>query len=76
MALSEASEIIVFGYSGLDNHLNEALSLHLRNQSKKLRIVEWSGSGTLNSRKTYWEDTMGHNCELIHLDNITSFIDW
>lgn len=72
--LSEAKEIILFGYSGLDNHLNLILRPYLN--SKPLRVVEWSGAGEQVERETYWRATLGQSVSVVRLDNITAFTQW
>lgn len=73
-ALSEAEEIILFGYSGFDTHLNILLKPYLRNIP--LRVVEWSGAGEQDERKTYWKNRLGRDVVVERLDNISDFIDW
>ncbi|MDZ4298795.1 MAG: DUF4917 family protein [Moraxellaceae bacterium] len=73
-ALSESEEIILFGYSGLDVHLNVLLRPYLN--SKPLRIVEWSGAGDQGVREAYWQTTLGQAVVVTRLDNISEFIDW
>lgn len=72
--LSEAEEIILFGYSGLDNHLNSLLRPYLN--SKPLRVVEWSGADGQVERETYWRTTLGQSVGVVRLDNITDFTQW
>jgi hypothetical protein len=74
-AISESEEIILFGYSGLDVHLNKLIKPYL--QTKALKIVEWSGAGAAHLRRRFWIKKFGHNIdELIRLDNITTFTQW
>lgn len=73
-ALYESEEIILFGYSGLDTHLNVLLRPYLN--SKSLRVVEWSGAGEQGIRERYWQNTLGQAVAVTRLDNITGFIDW
>lgn len=73
-ALSESEEIIFFGYSGFDDHLNVLLRPYL--VSKQLRVVEWSGSGEQQEREQYWLGKLGHRVIVERLDNITDFINW
>lgn len=51
-ALQEASEIIVVGYSGLDLHLNDVISIY---GSKPIRVIEWSGNHNYANRLAYWK---------------------
>lgn len=73
-ALSEVEEVILFGYSGLDDHLNILLRPYLK--AIRLRVVEWSGAGDQATRGTYWRNTLGHVDEVNRLDNITGFDQW
>lgn len=73
-ALFEAEEIILFGYSGCDTHLNTLLRPYLN--SKPLRVVEWRGAGEQNAREQYWQNTLGQAVAVTRLDRITDFTDW
>lgn len=74
-AFEESDKIILFGYSGLDVHLNERIKL--RKGEKELLIVEWSGAGEESRRRKYWEKKVGFGrFELFQLDNILDFNAW
>lgn len=73
-ALHESAEIILFGYSGLDIHLNMLIRPYLT--SKPLRVIEWSGAGEQNARETHWRNLLGHAVAVTRLDNITDFTNW
>ncbi|MDF4456088.1 hypothetical protein P3437_15395 [Vibrio parahaemolyticus] len=73
-ALSEAEEITLFGYSGLDKHLNLLLRPYLT--AKPIRVVEWDGAGQQDERDIYWRTTLGHTAEVVRLENITDFTQW
>lgn len=73
-ALSEVEEIILFGYSGLDNHLNSLLRPYLN--ATTLRVVEWSGAGEKIDRESYWQSIFGKNVTVVRLNNITNFTQW
>lgn len=73
-ALFESEEIILFGYSGLDIHLNMLIRPYLT--SKPLRIIEWSGAGEQNARETHWKSLLGRAVTVTRLNNITDFINW
>jgi len=74
-AFEEGERIILFGYSGLDTHLNDRI--RLRKDDKKLLVVEWSGAGEEGERKVFWQDKTGfEELELIHMDNILEFNGW
>ena len=74
-AFEESGQIILFGYSGLDEHLNERIKL--RKEEKELLIVEWSGAGDEDERRRYWERKIGFSrFELVRLENILEFTAW
>ncbi|EJG0317489.1 hypothetical protein DBT88_RS23950, partial [Vibrio parahaemolyticus] len=73
-ALSEAEEIILFGYSGFDTHLNMLLKPYLK--GIPLRVVEWSGAGEQVERETYWARCLGRAVAVERLDNISDFVAW
>ena len=74
-ALEEAEEVILFGYSGLDDHLNILLKPYLKHINS--RIVEWSGAGNQSSRELFWASKLGSDSITVtRLDNIINFEDW
>lgn len=73
-SLSESSEAVLFGYSGLDEHLNELLSIF--SQRLQFKVVEWAGSGNHQQRKVFWNDALRQSVNLIHLENILNFEQW
>jgi len=73
-ALSEVEEIIFFGYSGFDNHLNVLIRPYLK--SILLRVVEWRGAGKKGKRNEYWESIFGKNIKVVRLEHITDFTEW
>ena len=72
--LREAQEIILFGYAGLDDHLNKVIRPYLN--TKALTVVEWSGAGGKEEREKFWLDKLGKTRSIKHLDNITDFTQW
>lgn len=51
--LNESEEIIVFGYSGDDLHLNDVIAAYA--QSRRVVVVEWNGAGaTEQQRRWFW----------------------
>ena len=75
-ALGESEEIIVFGCSGDDEHLNQKLKLYSSAADRTTRVVEWSGAGDRRTRRRFWRDRLGDQTELVQLDNILDFTDW
>lgn len=77
-ALLEAEEIVLFGCSGLDEHLNKVIKLHLNFNPTSIKIVEWSesGSGEQNEREKYWLKKLGQNVVVNRLDSITDYKEW
>ncbi|MBU2591397.1 MAG: SIR2 family protein [Nitrospinota bacterium] len=74
-ALSESSKIILFGYSGLDEHLNERIALS--NKTREIIIVEWDGAGEEMERNDFWKITMrSENIIVKRKSNILEFDDW
>lgn len=74
-ALEEAEEVILFGYSGLDEHLNVLLKPYLKHINS--RIIEWDGAGTQDEREAFWLSELGSNLiTVLRLKNITDFVDW
>src|SRR5690606_6794845 len=62
-SLSEAEDIVLFGYSGVDSHLNILLHPYLTKEN--LRIVEWAGAGDYEIRNRFWRDTFGQPVSLV-----------
>ena len=72
-ALIESSEVLLFGYSGLDAHLNELLE---RRSPEVIRVIEWDGAGSEEERRAFWEKQFGRHVTLIRMSNILEFVDW
>jgi len=74
-AFEETSQLILFGYSGLDTHLNDRI--RLRKDNKDLLVVEYSGAGKHADRLTFWKKQTGFSeLKLKHMDNILEFNQW
>ena len=73
-SLSESSEVVLFGYSGLDKHLNDLLSMF--SQRLQFKVVEWAGSGSHQQREVFWNGALRQGVNLIHFDNILNFEQW
>lgn len=55
-ALAESDEVYLFGYSGLDEHVNDEVKKWLAtndNKIRKIRIIEWEDENNGN-RKKFW----------------------
>lgn len=75
LSLSEVDEIILFGYSGCDTHLNKLLKVHANSKVKK--IVEWDGDGeTHQQRQQFWDSELGAKVNLQRMPDITQFTSW
>jgi hypothetical protein len=71
----EVEEIIVFGYSGGDTHLNEVLAAYARNAA--IRVVEWRGAGTRRERERFWQQILRtEHFDLVSEANVLDFTDW
>ena len=72
--LSESKRILIFGYSGLDTHLNEVITKYSR--GREIIVIEWSGAGSKKSRSAYWRQQLKVRVGLILMENILEFTDW
>lgn len=74
-SLGEVDEIILFGYSGCDTHLNKILKIHANHKLK--RVIEWNGDGFTNQqRDIFWDRELGSNINLQRMPDITQFTSW
>ena len=73
LALAESEEVILFGYSGLDTHLNELLE---RRSPERIRVIEWQGAGEQAERELFWGKSLGKNATVLRLANVLDFTDW
>lgn len=75
LALDEAREVILFGYSGNDIHLNQMIAQ--RAAEKPIRVVEWLGAGKAEIREPFWRGQLGgQNVELVQKEHVLNFADW
>lgn len=81
IAMDESDCIMLFGYSGCDDHLNDLV--HSRSNEKLIRIVEWLGVSEENKeifyydRIKYWiKKLRTNNFELIHVGDLLKFSSW
>lgn len=75
LAIDEAAEVILLGYSGNDNHLNRLVAQ--RAADKPIRVVEWLGAGAATIREPFWRTQLGgNNVTLVQKENVLDFVDW
>ncbi|WP_197524352.1 SIR2 family protein [Novosphingobium resinovorum] len=74
IAIDESDEIVLFGYSGNDIHLNQIINQ--RRKSKKVRVIEWLGAGFEDARVEFWDSQLGGNTELVLKEDILTFSNW
>ena len=73
-ALEESEEVILFGYSGEDDHLNELVASGRNEQ--QVRIIEWIGAGTRIHREAFWKSMLHDDTILTQMESVFEFIDW
>lgn len=74
-AISEAGEIVVFGYGGGDDHLNDKLKR--RAAEIQVHVVEYEAPNeTTRQRESYWKGLVGGAVRVSRLPNILLFRDW
>ena len=73
LAIEEAQEIILFGYSGSDEHLNKKIKNH--RGDKPVRVVERTHEDQ-DQRANYWQRKLDCAAEVVALENILEFVDW
>jgi hypothetical protein len=73
-AIDESAEIVLFGYSGNDTHLNQLIAQ--KRSSKLVRVVEWLGAGFEDVRKPFWDEQLGGEVSLVLKEDILTFTDW
>ena len=72
IALEESGELIVFGYSGTDEHLNTLIRSTVRCRK---RVIEWYGAGAHDDRARFWTEQLG-DVALIQLPSVLDFTSW
>ena len=71
--MSESCEVILFGYSGYDTHLNKVIRQFF--SEKQIKIVEWVGAE--GNREEFWRQKLENTSfVLCPLKNITEFNSW
>jgi hypothetical protein len=74
LAINRCSEILIFGYSGNDIHLNRIIAQGRGERS--IRVVEWLGAGKRENRIRFWSDQLGGGVDLIQKEDVLTFDDW
>jgi len=80
-ALSSSDNLLLFGYSGLDRHVNLAIKERLVNDDTfpvDIHIIEWGGDKNQRERADFWKKTVGSNnykknINLRLMDNILEY---
>jgi ferredoxin len=73
-AFTESDLVYLFGYSGMDLHLNALLRGAARH--KTVHVVEWSGREVQPVREAFWRQALGKHVKLTRMANILEFTDW
>lgn len=63
-ALAESENLILFGYSGDDDHINAEIKSILSNQNEfNIKVVEWKGNHKKDERENFWKkQLLPENC--------------
>lgn len=72
-AINESNEVILFGYSGKDEHLNSLLTSA---SGVPVRVVEWNGAGSEDERLSYWSEQLKRAVSVTRMPNILDFRGW
>ncbi len=73
-AISESEEIMLFGYSGLDPHLNELLSGY---PDRPFQVVEYTNGKNQNDREHFWKKKLHvKNIKVILCQSVLKFKNW
>ena len=79
--LRQNKNIILFGMSRDDDHINEAIRAYVRADAI-IRIVDWTGESDneRDKKEELWKGKLGENRfkteNLILLPNVQDFTDW
>lgn len=75
IAAQEVECLILFGYSGLDAHLNDLITQKCTKQV--IHVVEWEGAGEMSVRLPFWQNQLKkQDLNLIQLPSILQFKEW
>jgi hypothetical protein len=74
-AMNMTDVVILFGYSGNDDHLNSLISDTC--VGKRVCVIEWDQAGSAASRQQHWKQKLP-KCliELHQLPDLMSFTQW
>lgn len=72
-AIGESDEVLLVGYSGADEHLNDLLRAV---SDVKIRAIEWSGAGEQAERVRYWSDLLAREINLVRCGALLDFRNW
>lgn len=77
--IDESEKVFIFGYKGLDSHLNNCISEHI--EGKEVIVIEWDKTGPYTERQIFWNTSLFTRKKpikfsLFHLSNILDFVDW
>lgn len=74
-AVLKSQRIVLFGYSGDDHHLNDAIRSLGHGASKT--VIEWKNpTQNQRERKSLWDRKLGNDTRVLRLDDVTSFTNW
>lgn len=74
-AILKSRRIVLFGYSGDDHHLNDAIKNLGQGATKT--VIEWKNpTQTQRDRNSLWDRKLGYDTKVLRLDDITGFNNW
>ncbi|MEN9023207.1 MAG: SIR2 family protein [Verrucomicrobiales bacterium] len=73
-ALKETEEVILIGYSGYDEHLNDFITRRINGFN--VRVVEWASARPNDDRSAYWKRKLKTPVEVEQYESILEFVDW
>jgi hypothetical protein len=75
LALQESKNLILFGYSGLDTHLNKLIQA--QSNDIKISVIEWKNGNSKKVRENSWKSFVGKDeIQLYQLKNILKVNNW
>ena len=74
-ALNESEELLLIGYSGEDEHLNNLIRTYTK--FLPVQVIEWENAGKKDDRYIFWRSKLGTDkVELVQMKNILEFSSW